>query len=1050
MRITTLHAVIVTFFMATSAAFAAPITIDLESPNTRHLLQIDSEQQFVELCQLEEGASYWLRVVQRSGPSVMISTEDGLTDNYLYTAEEDCGKILLVQEGAARSLSEVVLSVSCMTCEPEPDSRFPNLTVQGGQSASELIKDIFIGGDCFEVQNASVIGSPLGIGSFSNGGSSIGIDNGVIISSGNINTAPGPNNVGGAGTNTGGGSHPDLEELASAQVFDATGITFQFTPTVPQIFFNYAFASEEYCEYVGAGFNDVFGFFISGPGMNGGFLLNGENIAVIPGTSTAVAIDEVNHVSNTAYFVGNSNTCNSTFNMDDIQFDGFTTVLTAVANVQPCETYFIRLLVGDSGDGIFDSAVFLEANSFNAGGASGGEAISPSTGTNITYEACSDGYFVLTAAGDINTDRVIEFNIAPFGTATPGVDYAPFPTTVTVPAGETEVIIPITVFPDQIIEGQETIVLELEDACSCSGTYLELIIEDVPPLDADALGGEICNGESMDVSALAFGGLPSYSYTWNTGQTGEVINVSPTETTQYAVTVTDGCNGTATALTTVVVNPPSSAQMTGGGMFCGSDINAEIQLDFEGYGPWVFTYSVDGVFQEPILVEESPYTLEVSEPGYYFPEFVNTAGSVCEGAVQGFASIEVSEFEIDVQEEDISCAGANDGSITASAMNGVTPYWFSWENLADSSSFGGNNPTVDGLASGMYSVTVNDNDGCLDSLIVEIAEPDSLGALAEVASVPNCTDANGGSINLTLDGGTPGYSYIWSNADTTQNPSNLSAGTYTVTVTDDGGCQAMSEVTILEDTEPPIALAAVEDTITCYAPEVMIDGSGSSEGGSYDISWDGPGIVSGGNSLTPQVDQAGAYVMTITNTDNGCISYDTVQVAANIAAPVAVAQDDVLNCYQPQFEADAIGTSTGAEYEYQWSGPGIAGSETILNPLIYSPGDYTLVVTDTRNGCTDEVTITVSENKDVPVVDAGESAELNCDETEIILAGSAGGNQGDFVYQWSTNGGNIISGENTLNPEVDAAGLINWSSLIHLMDARIPLLWISCRTQACL
>jgi gliding motility-associated-like protein len=1022
MRVTLLHAFTAILLWAYAPLNAAPITIDLEGENTRHAMSISSLEQKVELCQMEPGNSYLLRVLTQSGPEVLIQSEEGLSSHFLMTAEADCGKITLQKSEQSRALSEIVLSVSCMTCTPEFDNRAPNLTVQGGFSALELIQDIFIGGDCFEIQNAAVVGNPQGIGAFSNGGTSIGIDNGVILSSGNINTAPGPNNQGGAGTNTGGGSHPDLAQLASAQVFDATGITFQFKPTVPQIFFNYAFASEEYCEYVGAGFNDVFGFFISGPGINGGFLLSGENIAVIPGTNTAVAIDEVNHINNTAFFVGNSNTCNSTFNMSDIQFDGFTQVLTAVANVQPCETYFIRLLVGDAGDGIFDSAVFLEANSFNAGGAEAGEAVSPSTGSNITYEACSDGYFVLTAAGDINTNRDIEFTIAPFSTATLGVDYAPFPTTVTVPAGQTEVVVPITVFPDAIIEGQETIVLELQNSCSCSGTYIELIIEDVPPLEAEVFDIELCDGLPGQLDALVFGGLPGYNYTWSTGDSGPTLGVSPTETTVYGLTVTDGCSQVATSTAVVTVNPAAGALMVGGGQFCGTDFEADIQVTFDGIGPWLFNYSIDGEFQEPILVEESPYIIEATEPGFYFPESVISTQSLCEGTVQGLAFIEVSEFEIEANGQDISCNGENDGSISATAMNGVTPYSYSWENVLADTSVGGNTPMIENLGAGTYSVTVNDNDGCADSIVVEIIEPEALAADASVASVPNCTDGNGGSIDLALTGGTQGFTFQWSNADTVQNPTGLVAGDYSVTVTDGGGCEAIAQATVIEDTEPPIAIAAVEDTITCYDPEISLSGNGSSEGSTYLASWAGPGLVSGGTTLNPSVGQEGMYVLTVTNTDNGCVSLDTVEVAADLTAPIAAAEEDVLNCYQPQFQADASGSSMGSEYTYQWSGPGIAGSETVIDPLLYAPGDYTLVVTNTINGCTDDITITITENKADPVVDAGEPAELNCDDTEIILSGSASGNQADFVYAWSTNTGNIISGGNTLNPMVDAEG----------------------------
>jgi gliding motility-associated-like protein len=1022
MRSTTILTLVILFFSLSLTANSDPVTIKLEQASSRNLVTVQTNNQLVELCQLEDQASYWIRAITTSGEEVNMWHDGEAVEDLLFTAEESCHTIQLVREGLQREDSQVVISVNCVTCEPEMPSRAPNLAVSGGQSALSLIQDVFIGGDCFEIQNASFIGNANGIGAFSNGGTSIGLDDGVIISTGNITNAPGPNNQGGAGNALGTGSHPDLAALANAQVFDATGISFQFTPTVPQIFFNYVFASEEYCEYVGAGFNDVFGFFISGPGINGGFLLNGENIAVIPGTTTAVAIDEVNHVSNTGFFVGNSGTCNSTFNMDDIQFDGFTTLLTAVANVMPCENYNIRLLIGDAGDAIFDSAVFLEANSFSAGGASAGEAISPTTGINVTYEACSDGYFVLQAAGDINTDREIDFNIAPFGTATPGVDYIPFPTSVTIPAGQTEIIIPITVIPDNIIEGQETIVLELQNSCSCSGTYIELIIEDVPPLSVEAFDIELCDGLPGQLDAIAFGGLPGYNYSWSDGSSGETISVSPTTSTTYAVTVTDECGSSAVTTANVIVNPPASAQMVGGGEFCGADIATDIYITFGGTGPWLFSYSLDGEFQEPIYTEENPYILTVSEPGFYFPESVISTISLCEGTVEGLVFIEISEFDIDVEEDQISCPGEDDGAINVTAMNGVTPYGYSWENLTTGTVISNNSSSLDDLPAGTYSVTVNDNDGCVDSTIVDIIEPDGLEVTASIASIPNCSDPNGGSVDLSLVGGTPGFSFLWSNGDTVQNPENLGAGDYGVTITDFAGCQDSTQITVNEDITPPVAIASVQDTITCFIPEIDLSGAGSSTGSIYDNSWAGPGLVAGNTTLDPTVNAAGEYILTVTNLDNGCISQDTVQVTANQENPTAMASDDLLNCYEPEKLLDATGTSTGDHFTYQWSGPGLAGSTTVIDPLVFSPGDYTLIVTDTENGCQDTTSIVVLEDKADPVIDAGSGAQLDCFLTEYDVSATASGNTANFVYEWTTADGNIISGGDGLNPIVDAAG----------------------------
>jgi len=199
-------------------------------------------------------------------------------------------------------------------------------------------------------------------GTFTGGVSvGIGIDNGVILTTGNANLAPGPNNSDSAGEDVGGGSDASLATLATGTVFDANVLKFDFTTTTGNLSFKYVFASDEYNEFVKQEVNDVFGFF-----------LDGTNIAIVPGTAlTPVAIDNVNCGNPFNPPAGGTN-C-GLFNNNDptdgvppfnIQYDGFTDVFTASASGLGTGTHTIKLAVGDVGDGIFDSAVFLLAASF--------------------------------------------------------------------------------------------------------------------------------------------------------------------------------------------------------------------------------------------------------------------------------------------------------------------------------------------------------------------------------------------------------------------------------------------------------------------------------------------------------------------------------------------------------------------------------------------------------------------------------------------------------------------------------------------------------------
>jgi hypothetical protein len=192
-------------------------------------------------------------------------------------------------------------------------------------------------------------GAASAAGTFTGGVSAgIGIESGILLTSGSSALAVGPNNSDSTGANNGTTGDAQLSGLAAgATTYDANILSFDFTSTSSNLFFNFVFASEEYNEFVGSTFNDVFGFF-----------LDGNNIALIPDTTTPVTINNVNLTSNPGYYVNNSP------GSADIQYDGFTTVLTASATGLSAGSHTIKLAIADVGDSGYDSAVFLQANSF--------------------------------------------------------------------------------------------------------------------------------------------------------------------------------------------------------------------------------------------------------------------------------------------------------------------------------------------------------------------------------------------------------------------------------------------------------------------------------------------------------------------------------------------------------------------------------------------------------------------------------------------------------------------------------------------------------------
>lgn len=218
-------------------------------------------------------------------------------------------------------------------------------SVGGYSDAEELVNALLVPGwspvpGTISVTESAGLGNGS-IGFFNDGGSTIGINSGVILTSGLISLAPGPNNTSSA---TGPGT--------------LSSISFDFVAVSPGISWNYVFASEEYEEYVGSGFNDFFRL-----------ELNGTNLALIPGTSEQVRINNVNQNLNTPFYVSNFPPAgtNSPFN---IQYDGFTIPLTAQATgLTLGETYNVNFVVSDVGDAAWDSAVMIAANSISFPGA---------------------------------------------------------------------------------------------------------------------------------------------------------------------------------------------------------------------------------------------------------------------------------------------------------------------------------------------------------------------------------------------------------------------------------------------------------------------------------------------------------------------------------------------------------------------------------------------------------------------------------------------------------------------------------------------------------
>lgn len=224
-------------------------------------------------------------------------------------------------------------AVAALACSAFASHASPVVSVSN--SASDLAAAL--AGSGISVSNASLTtASNTAAGTFTNGASTVGFDSGIVLTTGTVDCIAGPNtktDCSGAGT--------------------TTSLAFDFISQTGKVFFQYVFGSEEYNEYVGSQYNDEFQL-----------LLNGVNIALLPGNAGVVSINNVNCASNAAYYRNNSNgSCaNQALN---IQYDGLTTILTASADVMAGMVNRFEFLIFDRGDTAYDSGVFIKSGSFS-------------------------------------------------------------------------------------------------------------------------------------------------------------------------------------------------------------------------------------------------------------------------------------------------------------------------------------------------------------------------------------------------------------------------------------------------------------------------------------------------------------------------------------------------------------------------------------------------------------------------------------------------------------------------------------------------------------
>ena len=569
-------------------------------------------------------------------------------------------------------------------------------------SPVHLIDNVLLGGGV-TASNHNYQGDSIQIGFFDATNTSLGINSGIVMATGEVsaldptftsafpflpNTVTDPDLLNVANSVPPLLPSPHTNSFTVSSINDVAILEFDFIPTSDSLSFNYVFGSEEYFAFENSQYNDVFGFFLSGPGISGPYSSpsyhpNGSiNLAIVPGSNPPlpITISSVNSVTpiNSQYFVDNQG------GLDTIaSADGYTTVLTANAAVQCGETYHIRLAIADGSDQGLSSFVWLEAGSFS----------SP----------------VLEVIDDLGLDSTIleipcNSSVTLTANGGQGATYewydqsgSIFSTNNVVTVGNGTYWVTATSF-----------------GCPVISDTLTVISQSAPDV---SLGSNVtidCNS-ILALDPIVTGGSGMYSYLWSNNNTDSILNVGGGF---FSVVVTDdqtGCYGEDSI--NIVEDAAPNTVISGGGSICADGSTVQINFSYDGLIPWDLQYfnETDTFIQSNI--QTSSYSFLTSVSGNYEIFSVYDYNN-CLSTISGQASVQVIQMPQAIFTPDEYTLYIGD---TLYLELGDDYSFYQWYDINNDSI--GNNSILSVYQAGEYYVYVEDQNGCSDiSNVVNVNE----------------------------------------------------------------------------------------------------------------------------------------------------------------------------------------------------------------------------------------------------------------------------------------------------------------------------------------
>jgi gliding motility-associated-like protein len=519
--------------------------------------------------------------------------------------------------------------------------------------------------------------------------------------------------------------------------------------------------------------------------------------------------------------------------------------------------------------------------------------------------------------------------------------------------------------PSGLIAGTYTVTVS--DANLCTATTSATVTQPAATISLSTATTSVScfGGNNGSINLTVTGGTASYTYNWSNGFAGE--DPSGLIAGTYTVTVTDA--NTCTATTSAIVNQASIITTT---FFpvngtCNAANGSVTVIAGGGTPGYTFLWNTGSSSQVISGLAAGTYTVTVTDQASCTQSFSVAIGN--SGAPQ--SSI--------VTNTPVSCFGGNNGSLDITVTGGTPTYTYAWSN-------GANTQDISGLIAGTYTVTVTDQNFCVNTNSFVVTQPTIITLSATSTSVL-CNGGATGSIDLTVSGGTPTYTYLWSNGATNQDPTGLIAGTYTVTVTDLNSCTRSQSFVVSQ----PTILSASTSTTQSGCGVSTGSATVTPVGGTplYTYLWNTGAITQSITSIP-----AGTYTVTVSDA-NGCTVIQNAIVTSTNAPIISNVVNTPVSCFGGNNGSLDITISGGTPtFTYAWSN---GGSSEDISTLI--AGVYTVTVTDI-NSCSVSASYTVTQATQVSGTATTTSPNCNGGADGTIDLTPSGGNA-VYTYLWS-------------------------------------------------